>query len=826
MKIDTQRPSEVQTIGDIRQNKVGIDTKNLSFITSLLTTNLYSQPLISFVRETVANGWDSQVEAGTTDQHIIVLVYPVETNDSVNQKRYRMAIRDHGTGLSPERFREIYCNIGSSTKRDSNDFIGAMGIGRFSALSVANTVELKSFYNRKIYSYMMYQDNMDIHIDQLDVRDQQGEPTTGMEISILLPKLTERELHDKLHQTLLSICPIPNVFYSIPQDITNAYAYHQETTFDRFNCKTIIKSKYYSYCSYLNTNEYYVSMGNILYPIDKEIVKSVYLLPNQSYCIFPEYFIIEVPIGSLDITPNREALLYSEKTQKTLSKYLLLAVENVLDDIKKNFNPNFTSFDKFFAFSHNKRFYFYLNKDTTRYLSLSKEFVEERFHYSYTLNGMSLMDNKGRVTGYNRFYDYSISEAIDQLECFATINIKTSISIKDGMVFSNTHVPNLSFKAFLRSLDDSNYYIFQVDRFTEKKLAYLKYWFKQNHGKDKNSFYNIIIFNGKFDWNVYKQMMRKVVKPPYRGYPNNTDIVLKQIIRLLFNTEDLFPIIKDGSDSEEFKTYYKNLLVNPTTEQEKAAPIFPIEQLLMDSHKYRLNGICKNNITFRSVKEIQDDTSYIYIYGNKTSIDLKMLFIAYYACKEFLTDQTIISHEKIKFIRTNQQNFVNLKKLSNCIYIKDYLKTSHQYISLLATVKYLGKNVQLIENYKFNTKNYNKDQSDIMEFVNQCSTVSAYYYSVYQQLMTYYGVTINKEITKLIDTYISKDQLYQPWLDLFKDKKKCIIYNILSSSSCSPTDITHILLPLLAFFLKYDTSPVVNDELQKFNSSIQQIKTL
>lgn len=119
MVINSQQ-SDVELIGDIQEFKTSVDPKNLDFITTLLSSNLYSNPEQSFIRETVSNAWDSHVEAGTTDTPIIIKF-------AYGDDGYNISIRDFGTGLSPERFKEIYCNIGSSTKRGSNEFIGGFG---------------------------------------------------------------------------------------------------------------------------------------------------------------------------------------------------------------------------------------------------------------------------------------------------------------------------------------------------------------------------------------------------------------------------------------------------------------------------------------------------------------------------------------------------------------------------------------------------------------------------------------------------------------------------------------------------------------------------
>ena len=119
--IINQEQSNAVVTGEIKNNRVIIDVNNINFITNLLTSSLYSFPIESFLRETVANAWDSQVEAGNVNTPILIKI------SSQNKSDTTISIRDYGTGLSPERFDEIYRNIGSSTKRNSNEYIGALG---------------------------------------------------------------------------------------------------------------------------------------------------------------------------------------------------------------------------------------------------------------------------------------------------------------------------------------------------------------------------------------------------------------------------------------------------------------------------------------------------------------------------------------------------------------------------------------------------------------------------------------------------------------------------------------------------------------------------
>lgn len=127
MIVKREEDSNIEMLGQVEKNTVSIDKENVNFITNLLTSNLYSSPLQSFFRETVSNAYDACVEAGS-DKPIIMLIREKSNPSSYSRDTTSdISIRDYGTGISPERFEEIYTKIGSSTKRESNNYIGGWG---------------------------------------------------------------------------------------------------------------------------------------------------------------------------------------------------------------------------------------------------------------------------------------------------------------------------------------------------------------------------------------------------------------------------------------------------------------------------------------------------------------------------------------------------------------------------------------------------------------------------------------------------------------------------------------------------------------------------
>lgn len=374
MILNTELSHDAEYLGNVQENRVGIDKSNLDFITTLLTSNLYSKPLESFFRETVANAYDSHVEAGT-NEYILILI-----QDTNQYKTYRISIRDYGTGVSPERFDRIYKNIGSSTKRHSNDFIGMFGIGRFSCLSCADVAHITSYYNGKKYSYVMYKNGGGINIDQLSVTE--GNFKNGLEVSI------EKYIYNNndLVKAIRGLCLFDRLHIS--------YKGNNSTISSKvadFNNRKITHFNTFSRCSLLQGSNFF-KVGNVIYDYEKDWLRT------------HDGLIIDLPIGSVDITPNRETLQFTDFTNNNIKTRIVAVKQELQDIVNSRINGNMTlsKFCDSFVFPSS---YVIVEKDEQ--ISIDKEDVQVDFSL-ITLDGEKLPE------GYVKFLNSAKYLGIDK----------------------------------------------------------------------------------------------------------------------------------------------------------------------------------------------------------------------------------------------------------------------------------------------------------------------------------------------------------------------------------------------------------------------------
>ena len=345
MIINTQE-SDIQVVGDITEFKSSIDPKNLEFITTLLSSNLYSAPERSFIREIVSNAWDSQVEAGTTNVPIIIKITESKRTNYYGKDFTGygdITIRDFGTGLSPERFNDIYRNIGSSTKRESNDYHGAFGIGHLSGFSCSNTMYITSYYEGTCYEYIGIKDANTIVYTLVSTT-----PTTeknGLEVTL-------KNVHlDKYRNSLKYINFFPNVFI----DDNNSFL-------KSLNDIKIKKYNNFWVASWIIEDK--LLLGNVLYPLNRVELN----LDDSSLRKFLEDIqhtgiVFKFDIGELSVTPNRENIIYTKECVDKIIKKIVATKQEIDNLINEKAKEDFTdlveytqiiTYDKCFDFFSEK----------------------------------------------------------------------------------------------------------------------------------------------------------------------------------------------------------------------------------------------------------------------------------------------------------------------------------------------------------------------------------------------------------------------------------------------------------------------------------------
>lgn len=264
----------------------------------ILSSSLYSNPKFAVVREILCNAWDAHKAAG--------IERPVEVTIS-DQK---FIVKDFGSGIAPEDMTDIYCVYGSSTKQNQENQIGGFGLGCKAPFSYVNTFEVISCYKGTKTIYSLSKTSIDTDgKPAISTLIQVPTDETGLTVTIRHPN-TSYFNRGTFEDYVKELCRWTG------QKVLLDYGTYKIEYSDDFYASPegfVITSK----PNYIEKSSYYVRYGGILYPFEnsKYELDTIY----ESLCPWGSAIILNAPPNSLDITPSREKLQYSDKTKNTLN---------------------------------------------------------------------------------------------------------------------------------------------------------------------------------------------------------------------------------------------------------------------------------------------------------------------------------------------------------------------------------------------------------------------------------------------------------------------------------------------------------------------------
>ena len=299
----------------------GIKDTGLAHIFNVLRNQLYTDKIGAVVREYSANAYDANVEAGKADTPIII------TMPSKLTKVFK--IRDFGRGLSEQDIQDIYCFYGESTKRQSNAFIGQLGLGSKSAFAYGDNFVINSFTDGKVRSYNAFIDPSGIgQIALLSTQD--TSEANGVEIVIPV-KGEDANYFSRAVKRYLR-------FFKVRPTIVGM----DKGEYDKVFSKAISTGNGWAFYDNLDDNRPMAIMGNIAYPIDRNALKFISGndLDTQIGYLFNSSIVVDFGIGDLDVAASREGLQYTERTIANIKAKAGEIIKVLVDDIQKQINAS------------------------------------------------------------------------------------------------------------------------------------------------------------------------------------------------------------------------------------------------------------------------------------------------------------------------------------------------------------------------------------------------------------------------------------------------------------------------------------------------------
>lgn len=305
---------EIQRGGVQAESTFTIKATSKAF--DILSSGLYSDKIRAIVRELSCNAHDSHVAAGKADTPI-----EVKLPTSLDQTFY---VKDFGTGLSHDEIIQIYTTYFESTKTESDDFIGQLGLGSKSPFSYAPTFTVEARHNGVKRVYTCFKNEQGMPAISL-----MGEAETTEENGLTVALAVKRDDIDKFTEAARKV-----YMYFDPKPVVKGYhafeAYHINHTIAGSNWK--IRNAGYG----ARMEGPYVIQGFVAYPIDSSIFHDRGM-SGAAIKLLRTNIDLYVDIGQVEVAASREALSYDLRTVNNLAK----VIEQVASEMRGSFQAEF-----------------------------------------------------------------------------------------------------------------------------------------------------------------------------------------------------------------------------------------------------------------------------------------------------------------------------------------------------------------------------------------------------------------------------------------------------------------------------------------------------
>jgi hypothetical protein len=283
----------------------------------IMSDSLYTDKIMAVIRELSTNAYDSHIQAGKHD-----IPFDVHLPSRLSPTFY---VHDHGVGLSHEDVMNLYTTFFESTKTDSNEFVGALGLGSKSPFAYTSQFTIESTFNGEVRAYTAY--IMNDHTPRcIHLSTKKTDNCNGFKI-IVPVNINHVNTFVDTSVKVLSCFNVPPNLLNVSNQIKSEY----DSLVNSFQQQYInaVDTEYGKIIS-SDINDktgLYVRQGCVIYPVepsnlsffsdDKKsyIINILFKISESKY-----YVLFDVPIGSVSVSPSRESLDYDRITYDYITR--------------------------------------------------------------------------------------------------------------------------------------------------------------------------------------------------------------------------------------------------------------------------------------------------------------------------------------------------------------------------------------------------------------------------------------------------------------------------------------------------------------------------
>lgn len=306
MKLE-QEVLEVERSTAFREQNFTIAGNAKAF--DILSSKIYTDVPLAIVRELSTNASDSHTDAGCAsrpfDVHLPNMLEPWLT------------IRDYGTGLSPEDVETVYTTYFKSTRSNSDEFTGCLGLGSKSPFAYTDQFTIVSNWNGKKYTYSAFKNESNCPSLAL-LSTVETDDHNGLEIRIAI--------RPNDGTTFVRAAQRVYQYFNVRPNITGATLSFMD------DGKAVAKTPHFALFEHDDMRNLHskinVVMGQVCYAVASDKIDS-----DLGY---GAAIILNMPIGACQIAASREEIHYDARTIERIEKAIQEAIKIAKVDLEKS----------------------------------------------------------------------------------------------------------------------------------------------------------------------------------------------------------------------------------------------------------------------------------------------------------------------------------------------------------------------------------------------------------------------------------------------------------------------------------------------------------